>query len=222
MVKVGAAPPGHLVPVGHTTEAEQPLVISRTTYLALPDAGTLEKENVVEPATVCVQVSLRFRFIAPADVAVDRPSVAVYLLTPFRVVVDVPPVAPMFTLVVEPVVPEVPMFTVFMPAVLAALEILNVDEAVVLVLPNVVLVEAPKAFTLAMFVLNRVSVPVELDASVGLAPFMFRVVALDSVTVALPMVAVPVEAPRAKVVAAPAKFTVVAVVFNSDTTVWFV
>ena len=85
---------------------------------------------------------------------------------------------------------------------------------VVAPLANVVVVAALNALTVSKLVLNRVSVPVLVLARVGLAPLTFTVAALVRVTVALLTLAVPVAAPSDSVVAAPAKFTVVAVVFN--------
>ena len=81
--------------------------------------------------------------------------------------------------------------------------------------PILIRVAAPNALTVVRFVLNSVSVPVDDEASVGFAPFTFTVVALVRVSVALPIVAVPVAAPRARVVAAPKALTVVATVLKT-------
>jgi hypothetical protein len=69
--------------------------------------------------------------------------------------------------------------------------------------------------------LNTLAV-VLVVAILGLAPFKFSVVALVPVMLALPIVIVPVLAPMFNDVAAPAKFTVVAVVFTRGKLVEFV
>lgn len=74
-------------------------------------------------------------------------------------------------------------------------------RAVVPVIPNAIVVAAPNAFAVVKAVLNKVNVPVAVDATVGLAPFMFSVVALPNVTVALFIDVVPVAAPSETVVA---------------------
>ena len=65
-----------------------------------------------------------------------------------------------------------------------------------------------------IFVLKTLAVPFELVTILGLAPFMLNEVALVPVMVVFPIVNVPVAAPIPIVVAAPAKLTVVAVLFK--------
>lgn len=132
-----------------------------------------------------------------------EPIVTVELFEPVAILTTVLPLesVPMFVVLVV----DVPLAPVLMFSVvpLAVLE------------PNVTAVAEPKAFTVDRFVLKSVSVPVELVAMVGLAPFMFSVVAFESVTVAFATVAVPVDEPKFNDVAAPKAFTVVAFVLKT-------
>ena len=77
-----------------------------------------------------------------------------------------------------------------------------------------VAVAAPNALTVTSPVLNKVNVPVELLVIVGSAPLILNVVAFGNVTVVFLNVAVPVDAPSVKFVAAPNALTVVATVFH--------
>src|SRR5690242_14240304 len=81
--------------------------------------------------------------------------------------------------------------------------------------PMLMVVAAPKRLPVRAFVLKREAVPVEVVTMLGLAPFIFNTVAFDRVTVGLAMVAVPEVAPRARVVAAPPMFSVVALALKS-------
>jgi hypothetical protein len=149
------------------------------------------------------------------DVVLNNVNVATPLTTVGELSVVVPPgVAPILTLVVDDAAPPVPMFTVLVVAAAVALVIKFNVTAVVGVPPIAKVVAAPKAFTVTRLVLNNVNVPVELLAKVGLAPFILKVVALLKVTVALAIVVVPVLAPILRVVAAPAKETLVETVLN--------
>jgi hypothetical protein len=58
-----------------------------------------------------------------------------------------------------------------------------------------------------MLVLNRVSFPVDEEATVGLVPFIFKVVAFVRVTVGLRIWAVPLLTPKVIVAAAPKTVT---------------
>ena len=121
---------------------------------------------------------------------------------------------PILTFVVDPETLVVPILIVFVaPFTVAPVNKFNVDVAVVPPIVNVV--AAPNSLTVVRFVLNNVSVPVALEASVGFAPFIFNVVALDKVTVAFAIVAVPVAAPIDNVVAAPKALTPVRFVLNN-------
>ena len=64
-----------------------------------------------------------------------------------------------------------------------------------------------KASTAVMLALNKVSFPVAVDATVGLAPLMFKFVAFVKVTVGLRICAVPLLTPRFNVAAAPKAVT---------------
>lgn len=85
--------------------------------------------------------------------------------------------------------------------------------------PTVRVVAAPKMLPVRMLVLKTEPVAVLEDTILGEAPLMFNTVAFERVTVALAIVVVPVAAPSVKVVAAPAKFTVVESVFQRATVV---
>jgi hypothetical protein len=78
------------------------------------------------------------------------------------------------------------------------------------VAPITVLVLTPKASTAVIFVLNNVNLPVDEDATVGFAPLILNVVALESVTVWFKIDAVPAAlTPRLNVEAAPNAVTLV-------------
>jgi len=171
---------------------------------------------VPETNTICVVGAI---VVALAIVGATAPVAFSPVSTVFSLNVIVPPepdtAEPILTFVVDPETPSVPIFIVLVdPDSVAPVNKFNVLVAVdVCPIDNVV--AAPKALTVKRFVLNNVSVPVEVEASVGEAPFIFNVVALDKVTVALAIVVVPVAAPIAIVVAAPPIFSVVAVALNT-------
>jgi hypothetical protein len=67
--------------------------------------------------------------------------------------------------------------------------------------PMTLLVDTWNASTDVMFALNNVNLPVDVEATVGLAPFIFTFVAFPNVIVALFIEAVPELAPMLRVVA---------------------
>jgi hypothetical protein len=137
---------------------------------------------------------------------VDPLAPAVPMLIDLVLPLTVAPVAKLYVL--GPPVDAVNMFTTC-----EAVAVLPMPRDVAL-LANVAVVAALNALTVNKLVLNNVSVPVLVLDRVGLTPLTFIAVALPSVSVTLLILAVPVAAPIDNVVAAPAKLTVVAVVFN--------
>jgi hypothetical protein len=83
--------------------------------------------------------------------------------------------------------------------------------------PIVNAVAAPKALTVVLLVLNKVTVPVVDAWIVGALPLILTTVAFVNVAVVLPTVNVPVAAPIVKAVAAPKALTVVLLVLNKVT-----
>ena len=170
---------------------------------------------VPETNAICVVGAI---VVALAIVGAAAPVASNPVWTIFSFIVMVPPepdtAEPILIFVADPESPAVPIFIVLVcPDNVAPVNKLSDDELVVE--PIEIVVAALKALTVKRFVLNNVSVPVEVEASVGEAPFIFNVVALDKVTVAFAIVAVPVAAPIDKVVAAPKALTPVRFVLNN-------
>ena len=93
---------------------------------------------------------------------------------------------------------------------------LSVTVPVAVDCPIPIVPAAPNAFTIVIAVLNRVSVPVELLANVGLAPLMLKVVLLAKVTVGLLTVVMPEAVPKLMFCAfAPRLMVPVVTVVNS-------
>ena len=83
--------------------------------------------------------------------------------------------------------------------------------------PRLIAVAAPKALTVVLLVLNKVTVPV-VDAWItGALPLILKTVAFVKVTVVFLIDAVPVAAPIVRAVAAPKALTVVLLVLNKVT-----
>jgi len=179
----------------------------------------LNIEAVVLVVVIAGEAPLRANDVALVAVIVGLPIVSVPVEAPIETAVAAPNKAPVNALVLntEAVPVEVVVSEGDAPFIVneVALGFANVTLLTVNVpvdAPNVVAVEAPNAFTVVKAVLNSVRVPVDVEAIVGETPLMLRAVALVNVTVGLAIVAVPVEAPRANVVAAPPMFSVVATV----------
>lgn len=95
---------------------------------------------------------------------------------------------------------------------LAAVNVTLRKFKVPVVAPIVTVVAAPKMFPVKAAALKTEAVPVLLVVILGDAPFIAKLVALAAVNVTFLRLSVPVVAPIVKVVAAPNKFPIVAVV----------
>ena len=109
------------------------------------------------------------------------------------------------------------------PLMLRAVALLNVTVGLAIVVvpldaPNATAVAAPPILRVVTVELKTEAV-VLVVAITGEAPFKFNAVALLNVTVWLAIVAVPVDAPNARVVAAPPIFNVVTVELNREAVV---
>jgi hypothetical protein len=185
----------------------------------------LNNVNVpVVDAAIVGALPLILTFVAFVNVAVVLPTVKVPVDAPIAIVVAAPKALTVVLLVLNNVtVPVVDAWiTGALPLMFTTVAFANVAVvflmvAVPVVAPKVNAVAAPKAFTVATFVLNSVNVPVVEAAMVGSLPLMFTFVAFVSVAVVLPNVNVPVAAPMEIVVAAPNALTVVLLVLNNVT-----